>query len=233
MARLRKRLRKPATLNPSVIGILVFGGADPMTGVPGYRDAFAEAFSKKKCIEAWEKVGAAPCTRKCLQSHQVCHRIGDESDSFANQYKDLQLQNDFCVGWLNSHGLDGCHLAAKVDVIKKSELPGLTSMGTAEMQEKLMTANQSGKAFMLTAGHHKTHNDYFVAATLRDNEDEAKKLETIKKMRLELIEQAKGGRDIWEVDRNTEITKLTKTKLEKLLLWKGIGRKDQPKLIGV
>ncbi|CAJ1932035.1 unnamed protein product [Cylindrotheca closterium] len=52
-------------------------------------------------------------------------------------------------------------------------------------------------------------------------------------MRLELIEQAKSGRDIWEVDRNTEITMLlTKTKLEKLMLWKGVERKDQPKLIG-
>ncbi|CAJ1934739.1 unnamed protein product [Cylindrotheca closterium] len=86
-------MQKPTNLSLPVIGILIFGGTDPVTGENHFCSAFDEAFSKEKCLGAWAKVGAAPCTRKCLNSAKVCHQLGDDLDPMATMYKVIQQQN--------------------------------------------------------------------------------------------------------------------------------------------
>mmetsp|Transcript_14405 Transcript_14405/g.30258 ORF Transcript_14405/g.30258 Transcript_14405/m.30258 type:complete len:114 (-) Transcript_14405:918-1259(-) len=41
-----------------MVGMFLFGGMDPETGMGTYVDAFAIAFTKAKCLAAWEAVGA-------------------------------------------------------------------------------------------------------------------------------------------------------------------------------
>ena len=58
------------------MGLLVFGGSDPVTNQDGYENAFEAGFCERKCLEAWAKVGAAPCTMACLESTKVRHELG-------------------------------------------------------------------------------------------------------------------------------------------------------------
>ena len=53
-------------LNPWLVGLVVFGGVDPDTGVFVRKNAFQEGFSEVQCLKAWAKFGVAPMTRACL-----------------------------------------------------------------------------------------------------------------------------------------------------------------------
>jgi hypothetical protein len=91
-------------------------------------------------------------------------------------------------------------------LLQPHQLPGLTSMGTKEMQQKLKTASRAGKAYMETGGRHRTHDDFFIAETLKQNEIEAEKLATIKKLRLEFKQRDVMAKALLE--KNIEIWKL-------------------------
>ena len=98
------------TVSITLIGILVFGGTNPITKRGGYRNAFQEAFIKEKFLEAWAKVGAAPLTMKSLKSDKVWHKLTEDDDDdnpLAEVYCAMQAQNDFNVSWLNANGLSG------------------------------------------------------------------------------------------------------------------------------
>jgi hypothetical protein len=58
---------------------LVFGGTDKDTGLE-LESAFEIGFSKKNCLASWEKVGAAPLTRKCLNDPQVRKSLDEDND---------------------------------------------------------------------------------------------------------------------------------------------------------
>jgi len=77
-----KRICKdvPRTLSPWVVGLGVFGGYDPETGLI-VASAFEKGFSKAQNIHAWEQVGAVVLSRKCLQSPKVRRSIGDGNDN--------------------------------------------------------------------------------------------------------------------------------------------------------
>jgi hypothetical protein len=51
-------------------GLLVFGGVDDKTKLE-LESAFEVGFSRQRCLDSWEKIGAAPPTRKCLDDPQV------------------------------------------------------------------------------------------------------------------------------------------------------------------
>ena len=51
-------------------GLLVFGGVDDETKLK-LKSAFEVGFSRQRCLDSWEKIGAAPPTRKCLDDPQV------------------------------------------------------------------------------------------------------------------------------------------------------------------
>jgi hypothetical protein len=69
----------PRTLSPWIVGLVVFGGCNPETGLID-ASAFEKGFSKAQNIRAWEQVGAVPLSRKCLQSPKVRRSIGDGND---------------------------------------------------------------------------------------------------------------------------------------------------------
>ena len=66
-------------MSPWIVGLVVFGGSDPETELI-VRSAFQEGFNHAQNIRAWEKVGAVPLSRKCLESKKVRRSIGDGDD---------------------------------------------------------------------------------------------------------------------------------------------------------
>mmetsp|Transcript_13382 Transcript_13382/g.31511 ORF Transcript_13382/g.31511 Transcript_13382/m.31511 type:complete len:575 (+) Transcript_13382:842-2566(+) len=86
----RLELNKNASYTPRLIGLLVFGGEDPVTKIGGYKDAFAVGFSKDRNLAAWASVGAAPLTRRCLESEMVAHT---EGDPMYIVYKNIEAAN--------------------------------------------------------------------------------------------------------------------------------------------
>jgi hypothetical protein len=89
---------KARSLAPWMIGLVVFGGEDPETGLI-VGSAFLKGFSTLHNIKAWEKVGAVPLSRKCLQSPKVRRSIGDGDD-------DQQA----LVGLIIEHNVIACRL---------------------------------------------------------------------------------------------------------------------------
>ena len=69
----RIRKEKPTSLSPWIVGLVVFGGCDPETELI-VRSAFQEGVNHAQNIRAWEKVGAVPLRRKCLESKKVFDR---------------------------------------------------------------------------------------------------------------------------------------------------------------
>ena len=78
----RLEANKPISINPSLIGLLVFCGKDPETKHTDYHNAFDIDFRKEKCLEAWAKVGAAPLTRSRLAPHKFHQEGGFVGDTF-------------------------------------------------------------------------------------------------------------------------------------------------------
>ena len=89
-------------------GLLVFGGVDEDTKVE-LPSAFEIGFSRKRCIDSWAKIGAAPLTRKCLNEPQVRKSI-DIDDDYAVLVNSVQEANDYSVYALTKAGYDGSAL---------------------------------------------------------------------------------------------------------------------------
>jgi len=60
-------------------GLLVFGGIDDETKLE-LESTFEIGFLRQRCVDSWEKIGAAPPTRKCLNDPQVRKSIGMDKD---------------------------------------------------------------------------------------------------------------------------------------------------------
>jgi hypothetical protein len=71
---------KPTSLSPWIVGLIVFGGEDPETGLI-VGSPFQRGFSHEQNVKAWEKVGAVPLSRRCLSSPKVRRSIGDGTDN--------------------------------------------------------------------------------------------------------------------------------------------------------
>ncbi len=112
-------LNKPCNLQPYLIGLIVFGGTDPVTGFFVERSAFEEAFSEQQCLSTWSKVGAAPLTRKCLESKQVRREFGDADDEMNRMAKTMEDANRVSCLFLTQNGYDGSALRVEVAKVKK------------------------------------------------------------------------------------------------------------------
>ena len=65
-----------------MIGLVVFGGTDPISSVVVLYSAFDMGFSKEQNCAVWEKCGAALLTHACLQNNsQVRRAIGDDDNA--------------------------------------------------------------------------------------------------------------------------------------------------------
>ena len=63
LTKFRANQNESMSLQPWIVGILVFGGVDGVTGMVVEKNAFEIAFMTERNIAAWEKVGACPLTR--------------------------------------------------------------------------------------------------------------------------------------------------------------------------
>ncbi len=75
------------SIQPFLIGLLVFGGIDPISQKTLPKNAFQEGFSEEQCLASWSKVGAAPLTHKCIESKKVRRELGDADDDMNNLAK--------------------------------------------------------------------------------------------------------------------------------------------------
>ncbi len=75
------------SIQPFLIGLLVFGGMDPITQVTNPKNAFQEGFCKEQCLASWKKAGAAALTCNCLNSKKVHCELGDADDDMNNVAK--------------------------------------------------------------------------------------------------------------------------------------------------
>ena len=64
----RNELGMNTTVSITLIGLLIFGGTELITKRGGYRNAFHEAFSKEKCLEAWAKI------RSCAFDNEISRK---------------------------------------------------------------------------------------------------------------------------------------------------------------
>ena len=60
-------------------GLLVFGSVHADTKLE-LESAFEIGFSRQRCVDSWEKIGAAPPTHKCLNDPRVRKSIGMDKD---------------------------------------------------------------------------------------------------------------------------------------------------------
>ena len=100
--------------------MIVFGGTDEETGFKITKCAFSADFSKEACMSAWEKVGAAPCTQKCLLDPKVSKSLGGGDDEYYNL---IQVANDHAVHALNEMGYAGSLLAVKIEDDRDKAVP--------------------------------------------------------------------------------------------------------------
>ena len=84
-----------------MVGLVVFGGTDPISGVVVSCSAFDMGFSKERNCAVWEKCGVALLTRACLQNNsQVTREIGDDNDAANTAMTRIQESNNVSTHFL-------------------------------------------------------------------------------------------------------------------------------------
>ncbi len=172
---------KPRTLLPWIVGLIVFGGEDPETGLI-VGSAFLKGFSKDKNIKAWEKVGAVPLSRKCLQSPKVRRSIGDDSDE--DQWALVHLiveHTTIACNALSLEGYNGDVMKITLKPVERTTV--LTVPHLQEQIELLSQAKTHGNIFATTGGGHLTANDIFKGIVLKQRKVAREELAREKTMR--------------------------------------------------
>ncbi|KAL7465783.1 hypothetical protein ACHAXS_012907, partial [Conticribra weissflogii] len=147
-------------------------------------------------LKSWAKVGAAPVTRKCLESNQVRREFGDGDGEHDQVMLHIQSQNDMCTYFLTQRGFDGDQLKAKLN--KKKNKRAVTKAHSIERQELLSKAKTHGALFCATGGGHITSDDFFKSMEMPVSEAEIKAMEKDKARRLALAKYEDEARMILE-----------------------------------
>ncbi|KAL7546421.1 hypothetical protein ACHAWF_015054 [Thalassiosira exigua] len=220
--RIRKQIS--VSLAPWLVGLVVFGGKDPKTKlIIAIEDsAFERGFSVAACQRAWEKVGAAPLTRKCMHDKQVRREIGDADDETNSLMRVMQEGNRLAVQILNRLGYIGDLLEGTIsEVIKPKHV---TEPHSKERITLLAKAKTHSAKFTATGGGHLTSDDYFKSMEIDTREAEIKLMTKDKEVR-KLKKQAE--RDAWAVIIQPKSCDEYKDKdLVPLLTWYNVPRKD-------
>lgn len=218
------------SLPPWMVGLMVFGGTDPATGFTLEKGAFEVGFSRAVCLSAWEKVGAAPLTRKCLDDPQVRKTLGEGSEEYNKLLISIQLSNDIATEALTQVGYNGHLLKATIVPVEKDNIP-LTEPHSRERLELLSKASTAGKKWHAMQGGHLTTDDFFRAARLNEINAEVDQLKKRKADHQKKNELEASCRAILnkhaESIRASEFSKLTKTDLQSLLRWYNVAKGKQ------
>jgi hypothetical protein len=115
--------KKAVNLAPWVVGLIVFGGTDAeVVDGPTIQSAFQHGFLREQCIAAWEKVGAVPLSRRCLQNSKVQRSIGDGTEDQQLEVIQTQSVNDKATHALSMSGYDGNALKGTIIRIQATEV---------------------------------------------------------------------------------------------------------------
>jgi hypothetical protein len=212
-----KRIRANAqrTLLLWIVGLVVFGGEDPETGlIVGL--AFQHGFSHAQNICAWEKVGAVPLSRKCLSSPKVRHSIGNGND---DQQALVHLINEHNVIACNALSLEGCNC----DVVKITLKPieqkhVVTAPHMHNWIELLSQAKTHGSIFAATGGVHLTGNNIFQDIAFKQRKILHKRLRKEKTLHQCQEKNQDIAFDILQ-RKGEDLTTLTSADLTALLTW--------------
>ena len=109
----RIRKKKSVSLQPWLVVLIVFGGADPETKYTVIDCAYSVGFSRAHCIKAWKVVGCAPLTMKCLGDSKVRRELGDSNDQ-EELMRQVQDANNLAIYQLNQAGYIGSKMAIKL-----------------------------------------------------------------------------------------------------------------------
>ena len=105
------------SFKPYVVGLLVFGGIDPVTKSSQFFDAYAMAFSPEMNRAAWAFVGVAPLTtRNSLQSDKVIHN--SEANPHQVRYTEIESTNQNACNLLVARGFMGDKLKVVLKEVK-------------------------------------------------------------------------------------------------------------------
>ena len=156
----RIRTDAPTSLSPWIVGLVVFGGEDPETGlIVGL--AFQRGFSRALNIKAWEKVGAVPLSRKCLSSPKVRRSTGDGDDDQQALVHLIVEHNTIACYALSLEGYNGDVMRVTLKPIERTT--AFTAAHTQERIELLSQAKAHGSIFSATGGVHLTANDIILS----------------------------------------------------------------------
>ena len=206
---------KTTTLSPWIIGLVVFGGEDPETGLI-VGSAFDKGFSKVNNIKAWEKVGAVPLSRKCLQSPKVRRSIGDGDDDQQALVHLIVEHNVIACNALSLEGYDGDMMKVTLKPVNRTTV--VTVPHSQERIDLLSQAKTHGSIFAATGGVHLTANDIFKGIVLKQRKVAREKLAREKTVR-ERQEKVESNAMIIQAAKGGDVTKLTRTNLTVLLTW--------------
>jgi len=176
--------KKSTSLQPWLVCLVVFGGEDPITKYVVETSAFSFGFSRKACLNAWEKIGAAPMTRACLSDTKVRRELGDGGDDNMDLLMmQVQNANDTATHALTQAGFRGDILKAKIDKPKAAQ--PIEARNSQARIEALAKAKTHGQKFYVTGGSHVTADDMFKSLEISVKEKEIAEMEKVKKTRLD------------------------------------------------
>ena len=112
--------------------------------------AFAKGFSTVNNIKAWEKVGAVPLNRKCLQSLKVRRSIGDGND---NQQALVQLIVEYNAIACNALSLEGYNGDVMKVTLKPVERTTVITVSHSQKRNELLSQAKTHRSiFAATSG---------------------------------------------------------------------------------
>jgi hypothetical protein len=163
--------KKSLSLQLKFAGLPLFGGTDRKTEYAVESGAFQKGFSKRRCLSAWKKIGAATkeeITHECLSDMQVLKTsLGvDDEDDESNQT--IQKANELAVQALARAEYDSQWLQATFNAEEDEVEVPITQPYTLERQQALANVKSHGGRFQMTnGGMHVTHNDIFISIEMK------------------------------------------------------------------
>jgi hypothetical protein len=219
------------------IGMIVFGGE--LQSGRRLKNVFESSFSIANNKRAWQKVGAVPLTRACLDDAKVRHEVTIRADgTVVNQeeggdplaclYDDLERSNKTFVGFLVEWGYERADLfsasVARRDMDKVQER--ITAPHSQERIDALAAVKTAGGFFRVTGGSHLTSDEVFLGGEKKVQGEELKLLKKRFKDYQYFADQEAVATLILEKECSDDALKVSE--LESLVKWK-LNVKTLPK----
>ncbi|KAL7490610.1 hypothetical protein ACHAWT_000174 [Skeletonema menzelii] len=164
-----------SSIPPWIVGLLVFGGKDPVSKHVIETCAFTVGFCREQNIGAWLKCGAAPLTRTPLDGHpKVRRELNDADDGFNAMMREIQAGNISSTILLCRHGYNGQVFEATIK--KKREQRAVTEEHSQERIDLLAKAKTHGHIFHATGGAACSGDDALLALEKKVRESTLKAL---------------------------------------------------------